>query len=604
MNNYIASTSTIVGVFLFSSGHNARGTIHTMSHEFKIHDNLIEGSELLNHYPRILAQLLNNRGVQTTKEAKNLLNPRWEDNSNPMLMKGVPEAVEFIQKSIQNNEKITIYADYDADGIPGAVILSSFLEKIGYTNYDVYIPHRHTEGYGLHISALEKIQSSGTSLVITIDVGITANEAAGWCKENDLPLIITDHHEPLLRTDGTQNLPEADILINPKQSMCSYPDKMLCGCAVIFKLIQAFLTTHGEEYNVPKEWEKWLLDMVGIATLSDMVPLVDENRIFAYYGMKVIQKTKRKGLKKLIFDAGLTPTYLTEEDIVFSITPKINAASRMSHPEDAFFALRATTEEETETAVSELISLNNERKKLVDSTMKDILTELGEQPHPPVIVVGSPNWQAGILGLLASKISEEFKCPSFVWSEEGEVVKGSCRSYGGVNLVELMSSAEEGSFIQFGGHAGAGGFSCNKEEISFLQKRLERAHTKYLDSGNHIEEEPLLVDAEIALDEVTFDTYRTLRKLAPFGQGNPKPSFLFKNLEIDSVEMFGKKKNHLKLWFRTTTGRKISGIKFFSTLESFTKQLKKGVHIDLVAHIDYSVFRGKKELRLGVIHIR
>lgn len=559
--------------------------------------------ELLEKHSSLIAQLLLNRDIKTLEEAEEFLHPKWENNHDPLLMLNVKEGIKRLRKAVESNEQITIYADYDADGIPGAVVLSSLLDAINYENYKVYLPHRHDEGYGIHIEALEKIKKTGTSLIVTIDVGITAHEAAQWSIDNEIDMIITDHHEPLLNEDGSQNLPKPLLLINPKQESCSYPDDMLCGCGVIFKFVQAFVGEYAEEYKIHDGWEKWLLDMVGLSTISDMVPLRKENRIFAKFGMKVIPKTKRLGLKKLIWDAGLNMQHLTEEDLAFSVTPKLNAASRMSHPEDALAALIAKSDVEATTAVKHLDKLNKERKKLVASTMKTVHGKLKDKNLESVIIVGSPDWQAGILGLVASKIVEKYKLPAFVWSEEQGVIKGSCRSVNDIDLVKLMSETEEGSLIQFGGHTAAGGFSCDKNEIHFLQERLEKAHKIYQEKNPKTEEKLLEVDCKLSLDEVTVANYKELRTLAPFGQGNPKPSFIFSSITPTRIETFGKEKNHLKLWFKRSDGTELSAIEFFATPEKYKGILSEEKTIDLIAEINYSVFMGKHELRLGIINI-
>ena len=559
---------------------------------------------LLSERTAFVAQLLLNRGISAPEEAHAFLNPKWEHNHNPFEMKNISEGVERLKKAIDGNEHITIYADYDADGIPGAVVLASLLKKIKYEHFDVYLPHRHDEGYGIHIEALEKIKNNGTTLVITIDVGITGHEAAAWSQDNGVDMIITDHHEPLLNEDGTQNLPQPFLLINPKQEGCNYPDDMLCGCGVIFKFVQAYIKNYGEEYEIDPQWEKWLLDMVGLSTISDMVPLLKENRVFAYFGMKVIPKTKRKGLQKLLWTSGLNLQHLTEEDIAFSVTPKLNAASRMSHPKDAYDTLLAGNEQEATTRVKHLETLNRERKKLVATTMRSALSKLKDREVGPVIVIGSPDWQAGILGLVASKLVEHYKCPAFVWSEEHGTIKGSCRTYNNINLVALMSQSHPDSFIQFGGHAEAGGFSCEKNEIHTLPERLAQSYTELIDSEeNRPETELLTVDMSLTLEEVTYAKYTELRTLAPFGQANPKPLFLFSNIVPQSVEQFGKETNHLKMQFISATGNTISAIKFFADADSFSIPVKEGVEINVLAHIEFSVFRGTKELRLHVVDI-
>lgn len=558
--------------------------------------------ELARAYPLLVAQLLVNRGISSCEAAQQFLHPSWESHYDPFLLHNVEAMVTRLKQAIDAQEKITIYADYDADGIPGSVVLATLFDKIGYKNYDIYLPHRHDEGYGIHLEALKKIKDSGTTLVITIDVGITGHEAANWCNEHTLDLIITDHHEPLCHEDGEQHLPSPLLLINPKQQQCSYPDDMLCGCGVIFKCVQAYIKKYGSEYRIQEGWDKWLLDMVGLATISDMVPLLNENRIFAYYGMQVIKKTKRPGLKKLIWNAGLNINHLTEEDLAFSITPKLNAASRMSHPEDALHALIASQESKADMAVKHLDMLNNERKKLVASTMKAVTATMSNRIETPIIVIGSPDWQAGILGLVASKITEKYHKPAFVWSEEQGVIKGSARSALGVDLVRLMSLAEDPSFIQFGGHAEAGGFSTLKKEIHFLQERLERAYTTYQQTYPEVSEPELCIDALISLDEITMDTYQKIRSLAPFGQGNPKPLFLLSKVIPHQIETFGKQQNHLKITFTKSDGSLVTAIQFFTTQQDYP-QLSLGKAIDIAVEINYSVFRGVHELRLSIVDI-
>jgi len=560
------------------------------------------GDHDLHEYSPLVAQLLWNRGFRTKAEAEVFLNPNYDDRHDPFLMKDLDKAIARIKKAIDANEKITIYADYDADGIPGSVVLGSLFDKIGYTNYDTYLPHRHDEGYGIHIDALNSIKQSGTSLVVTIDVGITGHEAATWCKENDIDLIITDHHLPTLDANGNDMLPDAFAVVNPKRSDCDYPDPMLCGAGVAFKLAEGFLNRYRDNYQIPDGWEKWLLDLVGMATVSDMVPLVNENRILATYGLLVLKKTKRPGLKKLMWDAGISIKHLDEEDIGFGISPKINAASRMSHPEDALAVLKATDDVTATAAVAHLTKLNNDRKRLVAQTTKAAYAKLEKRNIGNVIVVGSSDWQAGILGLVASKLVERYHKPAFVWSEENGEIKGSCRTWNGTHLVDLMSKAVPETFLQFGGHAEAGGFSCAKAEVHFLEERLNEAFLKL--ETTEEDESPLVVDIELNLDDVTMKNYQDISQLAPFGVGNPKPVFMFRGVVPTTIGSFGKTKEHLEISFEQSGGKEIRAIAFFKDAESFGTRLKEGSPIDLVAHIEHSVFRGKSELRLKIIDIQ
>ncbi len=543
-------------------------------------------------------RLLFNREIVTKKEAEEFLSPSYEDGVyDPFLMLNVDKAVNRIYEAVIKNEKICIYADYDCDGIPGAVIWRDLFEKIKFSNYLIYIPDRQKEGYGLNISAIEEIAKNNTNLLITVDLGITAIEEVLYAKEKMMDVIITDHHLP------KDDLPDALVVVNPKQAGDTYPDEMLCGAGVTFKVIHGFIKKHGEEFGINSGFEKWLLDMVGLATLADMVPLRKENRVLSYYGLKVLRKTKREGLLKLFFKNKIDPRYLNEDDITFSICPKLNAASRMDSPMRAFDLLASNSSSATSNAEF-LIKINNERKIMVANIMKSIKSKFSASSRldKDIIVVGDPSWRPGVLGLVASKIVEEYKKTAFVWGlEEGSLIKGSCRSYGGVNLVDIMSSLPDGSLTSFGGHAGAGGFSSDHETIHFLEDKLNEVSSKI---PKVFTEENLFFDCIMPLDSVNFDTFSKIEKFAPFGVGNPKPTFLFENIEIIEIKTFGKAKEHLELSFLNSSKQKIKAISFFKKPEDFGDKVAIGSKINLYATIEKSVFGYKKEIRLRIVDIK
>lgn len=564
----------------------------------------------------LLEQLLNLRGFSDPVIREEFLNPKYDHMHNPYLMHDMDKAVARILSAIEQSEMICIYSDYDADGIPGAVILHDFFKKINYEHFWNYIPHRHTEGYGLHRDALQKIKEKGTNLLITVDLGITAVDEVVLARELGMDVIITDHHEPL------EVIPDALAVVNPK--LGNYPDRMLCGAGVAFKLIQALLVTPAKALSSsPAElaslkqasaaserhfasvinpgWEKWLLDMAGIATLSDMVPLVNENRIFAYYGMKVLQKTPRPGLVALFQKSGINLNFLTETDIVFSITPKLNAASRMAHPDDTFKLLASQNRAEGLVAAEHLTSLNDQRKKIVATIMRDvhkkIIARKESQEIPKVLVIGDPTWPAGILGLVASKVVEEYQVTTFVWGSEGDSIKGSCRGIGDVSVVKLMQGTA-GLLVQFGGHEEAGGFTTTREQIHFIEAAF---NTIYEQVKHEISQQVQTVtyDYELELSDVTMAHYRALRQMAPFGMANPKPIFAFKNIQVQEVRQFGKTKEHLEL----VLSPKVRAISWYARPDGFTVPVESGKTITLLAEFDHSVFRGKEELRLMIVDV-
>ncbi len=432
-------------------------------------------STALEMHAPLVRSLLYARGIVDAAEADKFLHPNYDLHiHDPYLLKNMQKVVDRIVLAMQNKERIAIYSDYDADGIPGAVVLHDFFKKAGYDNFVNYIPMRNEEGFGLNGEAISTLVKDGVTLLITIDCGVSDGIEVMEAKKHNLDIIITDHHIPKLE------LPDAFAVVNPKQDGCEYPEKMLCGSGVIFKVVQA-LTQH-EKVNFPKGHEKWMLDMVGLATLSDMVPLIGENRVFAYYGMAVLRKSPRMGLTRLFSLLNINQKNATEDDIAFMITPRINAASRMGIPLDAFKLLSTTDEVEAGMLAEHLNNKNDERKGVVGSMVREIKKKIHERGETMrhVLVLGNPEWKPSLLGLVANSFSDEHERPVFFWGREGSaegdsVIKGSCRAGGDTDVVKLMEKAKD-VFIEYGGHKGAGGFSVTQENIHTLEDRLNEAY--------------------------------------------------------------------------------------------------------------------------------
>ena len=556
--------------------------------------------ENLKSYPEILRQMLFYRGIENSDDAEKFLNPDYiRDTHDPFLMKDMGKSVERILKTIERNEKIIIYSDYDADGIPGAVVLRDFFKKIGFNNFENYIPHRHEEGFGLNMEAVEEFGKSGAKLLITIDCGIADVREVERLNEFGIDVIITDHHEL------GEKIPPAYAILNSKQTDCPYPEKTLCGAGVVFKLIQALVAKKNLNWQLKEGMEKWLLDMVGLATLSDMVPLIGENRIFAYYGLKVLRKSPRVGLMKLLRKVKVEQRNITEDDIGFTITPRINAASRMGVPMDAFRLLATSDETLSDELSSHLNKINDERKGLVASMVKEmkhtLLSREDGAEKKEAIVLGNPKWRPSLLGLAANTLMQENFCPVFIWGREGEdILKGSCRSPGNVSLINLMKSLPEGILRDYGGHSMSGGFSVSHEKIHLLEEEIIKALKKTKIESSEFSQE-IFIDRKMSIDEVNWETYREIEKLAPFGAGNPKPLFLFEKIKIASVKNFGKEKNHLEISFKKEDGKNISAIGFFMKGGEWGVELKEGEKINLVASMEKSMFRNFPELRLRIV---
>ncbi len=541
----------------------------------------------------LLETLLEKRGVKP-EEIENFLNPSYErDLHDPFLMRDMEKSCVRIFEAMEAKEKILIYADYDCDGIPGAVILNDLFNKVGYKNFSVYIPQRNSEGYGLNKDAIKKMAQDEVKLLITIDLGITAVAEVAQAEVEGIDVIITDHHLP------QEILPRAFAILNPKVD--NYPEKMLCGAGVAFKLAQAFVKKYGEYFKIQNGWEKWLLDMAGLATLSDMVPLLGENRAIASFGLKVFRKSPRPGLQKLLAKMNIDQRHISEDDIGFMVTPRLNAASRMDDPRRAFELLSTEDVSEAGTLATHLSKINDERKLIVSGIMRQVnkkFASIDSQEHREVIVIGDPAWRVGVLGLVAGKITDEYKKPAFVWGrDENDLIKGSCRSDGSVSVVELMTETKE-HFLDFGGHELAGGFTVHNDKIHFLEEALSLSFANVKREKTEIEK---TFDAKINLGEVNMKNWREIERLAPFGFGNPKPVFLFEGVKIEKIKKFGKNGSgeHLEIIFSDNSG-KAKAISFFSGLESFQRPLAEGLSVNLLATFDLSRFAGREELRLRI----
>lgn len=537
------------------------------------------------------AALLHNRGIKSD-EVADFIAPDYNKHlHDPMLLNGMTPACDRIEKAIDDKQHIAVFADYDCDGIPGAVVAHDFFTAAKHDNLTIYIPHRHYEGFGLSVEAVEKLAEKKVDLIITIDCGSTDVAAVERANELGVDVIVTDHHEP------GEMLPPATAIVNPK--LGDYPFADLCGAAVMFKVTQALLSRR--DYGLVPGFEKWWLDMVGIATVADMVPLRGENRVLAQYGLQVLRKSRRPGLQQLLKKAKANQVTLTEEDIGFAIGPRVNAASRMDTPEDAFHLLTSKTIAEAGERVKHLEELNQSRKTAVSQMTKQLHQKMQLlEEIPAVIVMGDPTWRPSLVGLAANKLAEEYGRPAFIWGRDGnDVYKGSARSGGATSVVMLMRAAA-GAFKEYGGHHVAGGFSVTDEGIHTFGDLLNQAHAD-LGEDAFVKEE-IQIDALLRLEDVNQLLINDLKVLAPFGADNRKPLFAFKDVQPIEVEQFGKTKEHLKLTFGTESGKR-EAISFFATTDSFTKTPVVGESMTLLAHVEQSFFMGRAQIRMMIVDV-
>ncbi len=566
--------------------------------------------EALAAFPELIRPLLYARGFADETSARLFLEPDYErDLHDPFLMRDMNRAVERIKRAMQTKEKIIIFGDYDADGIPGAVVLSSFFDKLGYKNYEVYIPDRHEEAYGLNVEAITVFAKSGVSLIITVDCGVSNHSEITLANSLGLETIVTDHHTV------PETLPPAYAVINPKRLDDNYPYKMLAGAGVAFKLVQGLLRVVLKDTpQIPAPlnngWEKWLLDLVAIATIADMVPLTGENRALVHFGLIVLRKSPRPGIVALCRVLKLDQARMTADDIAFLIGPRLNAASRMAHGSQAYRLLTTADPAEAMALAQQLEGNNKARRASVGAVLAAAEAMVGDSNlENSVLVCGDPDWSLGVLGLVASRLAEHYQRPVFLWAKNGHgEIKGSCRGNGSTNVVSLMRLADrprgqtsgENFFINFGGHVNVGGFSLAASRIGELTERLALARQKL--SRETVEEE-LILDVELPLRLANTDTSLLLERLGPFGLDNPKPIFLFRSIPSVTARSFGADRTHLEL---ALVDGEVSrrAIGFFMSPTHFGSVLSSGQPIDLAATLEQSYFRGRSELRLRIVDCR
>ena len=545
----------------------------------------------------LVDQLLENRDVSyETREA--FLHPDFErDLHDPFLMTDMHAAADRVLVARETQEKIVIYSDYDCDGIPAGTLMHDLFKKVGITNFTNYIPHRHNEGFGRNIDAVNMFIADKTTLLVVLDCGTVSFDEIAHAKTNGIDVIVIDHHEP-----AQGRLPDTIALLNPRRDM-AYPWRELCACGVAFKFAQAFLMKLREkesDTNIPLGWEKWLLELVALSTISDMVPLIDENRTLVTYGLKVLRKTRRPGLLRLLHNNKINSARISEDDIGFTIAPRINAASRMGTPSLAFTMLSGD-ETTGADAAQELEKLNTSRKGKVAAMTREVHQKLEHVTEiPSVIVIGNPDWMPSLVGLVANTLSEEYKRPAFVWGRDGKgIIKGSCRS-SGASVVAIMEHAHD-AILQGGGHHQAGGFEVEDSKIHMLGAALCAAGDA-LAAVSYETAAELLVDATFSLSDLTSTSYAQIATLAPFGMKNKKPLFQIPNITPYSVELFGKTKEHTKLILTNST-HNISAIAFFRTPDSFQVEPVAGRPCTLIAHFEESFFMNKRELRLRIVDV-
>ena len=547
----------------------------------KIDENKVKEISEKYNIPELLSTILVNRQITNEEQIRVFLNPTRNDFHDPYLMPDIEKAIKRIINAINKKEKVIIYGDYDVDGITSITVLKQFLEQRG-LEADYYIPNRLHEGYGLNKQAIESFGQQGYTLMITVDCGISGKEEIDFANELKIDTIITDHHEPL------EILPNAVAILNPKRIDSKYPFRELAGVGVVFKLIQAL----GIELNLDaKEYLKFL-DIVCVGTISDIVPLIDENRVIAKLGLKLVEQTKNIGLKSLIKSSGYKT--IDSNTISFGIAPRINACGRVGDVQDAIKLFLTPNIVEADKITEKLNQYNKNRQDTEKIIFKEAIEEINKNKleEKDCIILGGDNWHNGVVGIVASKIAETYYKPTILISFDGEDAKGSGRSIQGFDLHEALCSCSKW-LEKYGGHEMAVGLSLKKENFENFKKSFE----EIAENLKVTETMPIIyIDKLLTIKDLDIDIIKSLSVLEPFGEANKIPIFAYKNIRIDSIRAVSEGK-HLKMTLKDENTI-IDAIGF--GMGDLALEYTIGDKVDIAGTLEINTYNGIEKIQINL----
>ena len=540
----------------------------------------------------ILADLLIQRGIKTESAAKRFFRPMLNELIDPFLMNDMDVAVDRLNDAMGRKEKIMVYGDYDVDGCTAVALVYKFLQQF-YSNIEYYIPDRYEEGYGISIKAMDYAAERGVTLIIVLDCGIKAIEEIAYAKSLGIDFIICDHHVP------DDELPVAVAILNPKREDSTYPFKDLCGCGVGFKFMQAFAKNNGIPFSrlIP------LLDFCAVSIAADIVPVTGENRILAFHGLKQLNQSPSVGIKSIIEISGLNGREITMSDIVFKIGPRINASGRMQNGTEAVDLL---VERDFEKALAEANRINvyNEQRKDVDKQMTEeanqIIEKLESQKHHSSIVLYDENWKKGVVGIVASRMTELYYRPTVVLTRSGDLATGSARSVAGYDIYDAVKSCRD-LLANFGGHTYAVGLSMKIENIPEFRRRFQQYVNEHILPEQT--EATIDIDGEIDFKDITKKLHNDLKKFAPHGPGNEKPIFCTRNVyDYGTSKVVGRQQEHIKLELVDSKSSNVmNGIAFGRSADA--RYIKSKRSFDIAYTIEENIYK-RSDVQLQIEDIK
>ena len=538
--------------------------------------------------PNVISSLLLQRGIMDFESAKHFFRPDWSQLHNPFLMKDMNKAVDRIQLAINTNEKVMIFGDYDVDGTTSVALLTDYLRnKIFYIK--PYVPDRYSEGYGISKKGIEVAKEEGISLIIALDCGIKAFQEINYAKELGIDFIVCDHHLP------EKSIPDAVAVLDPKRDDCEYPFKELCGCGIGFKLIQALQT----KLKLPKNELIIYSDLVATAIAADIVPIVGENRVLTFIGLKQMQSNPRLGFK-ILTNQLRKPLKVT--DLVFGLAPRINAAGRMDKGLNAVKLMLSIEKQEALSIARKIEFYNKERRHTEELITKEAFQQIKLEGtvNNCSSIVYSPSWHKGVIGIVASRLIEKYYRPSIVLTKSGDILTGSARSVSGFDIYKALEACKE-NLIQFGGHKYAAGLTLKIEQLSKFKLSFEKYAKENI--SPECKTPSVEYDLDIKFNDISPKLFRIINQMAPFGPKNMRPVFATHNCkDMGRTRIVGNDKTHLQLDISDSTGVRFSGIGY--GLGYLLKEIKEVNSFSVLYTIEENEFRGNKNLQLKIKDIR
>ncbi len=556
----------------------------------------------------VFDRILKNRGITAEQKAV-FLSPNYDARHDPFLLPDMNVVVDRLVLAHERQERITIYGDYDIDGLTASTVLIDSLAKFGFEHVTTFIPNRFVEGYGLTVDAVERIAAEGAQLILTVDCGSLSHKEIARANELGLEVIVTDHH------NVAEVQPDAVGVINPKRLLADHPDAYekyllkpdaknhdslypfldLAGVGVAFKLVQALQTRLD---GLPKGQEKWLLDLVALGTVCDVVTLVDENRTNVFYGLKVLAQTKRPGLKALMAVAGVRPETLNARSLGFGLGPRMNASGRLETAQYTLELLTATDPMEALRLARQLDEMNQARRRDQDAIFKEALVQAEEFINDPVLVVSSEGWNHGIVGIVAAKLLERYQKPTYVLSIHGEETKGSARSYGDFSAADAIRASDD-IIIKGGGHKLAAGVTLPTANIAAFRQRVNE-HYRQMKLTHQAALLLPQADTDAELNEISEQLIDEIAQLEPFGSGNPQPIIRLQNVLVMNQRRMGDSSQHVKLTLKDDSGQKMDVLAFSAPQHFF---VEPGTRVHVWCTVELNEWQGNRSVEGRLLHL-